>query len=154
MKMRRIPLPVLPLLCAFAISLPASAGEGEHKVTFFSDRRGDAGWVETEAVSGRMRATPYFRVTGETVRRAEDSACRAGEVRASVAEDIPETDGTEATDRKTTRKEVLSSLLTGPEGVSLGKVLDLARQASESARSAFRQARDGRDPRPRPPDSP
>lgn len=154
MKMRWIPLPVFPLLCAFAFALPASAGDGDHKVTFFSDRRGDAGWVETEAVSGRMRATPYFRISGETVRRAEDTAGRAAEVRASVAEDLPETDGAEATDRKTRRKEVLSSLLTGPEGVSLGKVLDLARQASESARSAFRQARDGRDPRPRPAGSP
>lgn len=149
MKMRVLPLLVLPLILSCAFACPAPAGEEEQSVTLFSDRKGDGGWIEMDRSAGRMRATPYLRVSGETVRRAVDTTGRAGEARGPAASDTRKPDQTVMTDRKTRRKEALASLLEGPGGVSLGRVLDIARQTSESAGNAVRQAGAGMTNPPR-----
>lgn len=150
MKMRILLLPVLPLVLAGIFAGPATAGEEAQAVPLYSDRQGDAGWIEVDRASGRMRATPYLRVSGESVHRAEETARRAGEAREAATADIRMSNETGKTDRKTKSREALSSLLAGPEGVSLGGVLDLARRASESVKGASRsQVRAGSAPLPR-----
>lgn len=139
--MRMLLLLVLPLILACAVVCPAPAGEDAQRVTFFSDSKGDAGWIEMDRSTGRMRATPYIQVSGETVRRAVDTTGRAGEARVSAAVDPRKPDPTDMTGRKTHGKEALASLLAGPDGISLGTVLDLAHEASESARDTLRKTR-------------
>jgi len=146
MKIRTIPLLLLPLILSSAVVCPAPAGEEPQSVTLYSDRKGDAGWIEVDRADGRMRATPYLRVSGETFHQAVEAAARTGEARVSAGVNPRNPDPTVMTDRKTQRKEALSSLLAGPGGVSLGGVLDLARQASDSAKETFRQVREESSP--------
>lgn len=149
MKTRWLSLPVLPLILACTLVRPASAGEVERTVTLFSDGRGDSAWVEVDRTAGRTQATPYLRVSGETVQRAVETSERAGEVRVSVAPSPRAPERIATPDRKARRKEALASLLEGPDGISLGGLLDIARDASEAAGDAVRQFKTGMTASPR-----
>ena len=147
MKVRILPFLVFPLILTGMFAGPSPAGEAAQTVTLYSNGKGDAGWIEVDRASGRMRATPYLRVSGETALRAGETAGRAGKAGVSAAADIHKTNEAGPTERNANGREVLSSLLAGPEGVSFGRVLDLAREASDSAKGAFRpQGRDGNAP--------
>lgn len=150
MKTRTIPLLVLPLFLACILARPAPAGEEERTIPLFSDRKGDAGWIEMDRTEGRTRATPYLRVSGETVRRAAETSGRAREVPGTAAAEIRKPDPAATTDRKGQGLETLAPVRAGPEGgVSLEGVLDLAREVSESAKDAFRKVRAGNTSPPR-----
>lgn len=149
MKFRTLPLLVLPLILSCAFVCRAPAGETAQEIPLYSNGKGDSGWIELDRSAGRMRATPYLRLSGETVLGAVETAGRAGEDRVCDAAESPNPETTARSDRKTADTEGLASLLSGPGGVSLGAVLDLARQASDSARDAFREVRAGHGPPPR-----
>ncbi|GAB4364942.1 MAG: hypothetical protein Kow00128_07060 [Deltaproteobacteria bacterium] len=148
MKMRiLLPLVLLPVLaCAFAC--PLRAGEERRATTVYSDRRGNEGWIVTERSGDRMRATPYFHVSGETARRAMGMELPGPDPDEVVAA-LPPTPPPETPALSSRqRREAIASLLSGPEGVSLGRILDLAHRASDSARETLRGLRqEVRNPR-------
>lgn len=139
MKTRLLSLQILPLILACALAGPASAGEDVRTVTLFSDGKGNAAWVDLDRTDGRMEATPYLRVSEETVRRTVETADRAGEAQATVAPLPGKPDPAARTDRKAGRREAIASLLEGPDGISFGRLLDIAHDASESAEHVVRQ---------------
>lgn len=143
MKMRILLSLVLLLAfsCAFVRHLPA--GEETQAVMVYSDRHGDAGWIERTRSGDRMQATPYFHVSGKTVRRGVDGAGSSATLRGAEPPTIRNPSACPPTGSSRQRKEAIASLLSGPNGISLGGVLDLAHQASESARESLRHLRDG-----------
>jgi len=132
---------LLAFSCAFVGPLPA--GEETQAVMVYSDRHGDAGWIERTRSGDRMQATPYFHVSGEPVRRAVDSAGGSATLRGVEAPTIRNPSACPPTGSSRQRKEAIVPLLSGPNGMSLGGVLDLAHQASDSARESLRNLRDG-----------
>ena len=141
-----VPCLVLGMMLPCAFVRPSSAGELGTTVTLCSDGTGNAGWIRMDRVDGRMRATPYLRISGETSHEVLNAARRTGMIRSASVETDREHDPRIREHRKEMNKKTLSSLLAGPNGVSLGAVLDLARQTSEAARSAFRKSRSGDAP--------
>lgn len=143
MKMR-ILLPLV-LLSAFACAVapPLSAGEYPRAVTIYSDRRGDGGWIDMERSGDRTRATPYFHVSGETVRRAVGTEIPGPNPDGVATAILPAPPPEKPARSNRPRKEAIASLLSGPEGISLGGILDLAHQASDSARETLSGLRHG-----------
>ncbi len=135
-------LVLLPVLSGTVVC-PLSAGEKARPGSVFTDRHGNAGWIETDRAGDRMRATPYLHVSGETVRKATDAAGDAAGPREAAAAMPPDRSGDRTAGTSGQRKEAVAALLSGPDGISLGRVLDLAREAADTARSSLRDFRNG-----------
>jgi len=149
MKMRILLSLVLLLAFSSAFVRPLPAGEETQAVIVYSDRHGDAGWIERDRSGDRMQATPYFHLSGEAVRRAVDAAGSSATLRGAEGSTTRTPPACPPTVSSRQRKEGIASLLSGPNGMSLGGVLDLAHQASESARESLRHIRDGHRASPR-----
>jgi len=132
---------LLAYSCAFVRPLPA--GEETQAVIVYSDRHGDAGWIEKTRSGDRMQATPYFHVSGKTVRQATDAAGSSATLRGAEPPMTRNPSASSPTGTSRQHKEAIAALLSGPNGMSLGGVLDLAHQASDSARESLRNLRNG-----------
>ena len=141
MKIRTISFLLFSTALACAFACPAPAEEGGETIGIYSDGKGNSGWIEVDRGGGRMRATPFLRISGETAREVLQAAGRGGEAGQSVMRGM-QAQGDPAAAGPTERKrEALSSLLEGPEGVSLAGPLDLVKKASDSLKRAARKVR-------------
>lgn len=144
MVVRTFPFLLVSTALAIAFALPAPAGEGRETIAIYSDGKGNSGWVEMDRGGGRARATPFLRISGETSREALATAGRGEEAGRSVMQGLEAQGDPDTAGPAGRTREALSSLLEGPEGVSLAGPIDLAKKITDSLKQAARKARGDR----------